>query len=313
LLPVNVLMRSTGWQEAHVPDQHVSPAAHALPQPPQFAGSVCSFVHAPPHAVVPGAHAHLPFWHVSRAEHAASHPPPLDAPLPDDAPESTLPPPLPDDAPESTLPPPLPDDAPESTLPPPPASSSQRQGPSELARQIPPAQHWQVPAEVHTAVPVTHAGQGVGTQAPPLDDVDDPDPLDPLEPLALLDPLEPPEPLALLDPLEPPEPLVLLDPPLVDDPLLETSPLEEPPWPASEPSSPASSTVAASPASSQLRPQPGISAIDRKESAATHRICSAPRWLTSGCSSHRDALTRGFGGALCGLSAMTFASTVTSA
>jgi hypothetical protein len=33
--------------------------------------------------------------------------------------------------------------------------------------------------------------------------------------------------------------------------------------------------------------------------------------LSRGCSSHRDAFTRGFGGALCGLSAMTFASRVT--
>ena len=41
---------------AHAPEAHTSPGEHALPQPPQLAGSVAVVTHAAPHAVWPAGH-----------------------------------------------------------------------------------------------------------------------------------------------------------------------------------------------------------------------------------------------------------------
>jgi hypothetical protein len=49
----------------HLPDVHVSPGVHAMPQPPQLSGSESRLVHPCAHADRPGAHegAHMPLTH----------------------------------------------------------------------------------------------------------------------------------------------------------------------------------------------------------------------------------------------------------
>jgi hypothetical protein len=44
-------VRPVGHAAAHVPAAQVSPAAHGVPQPPQFAGSASMSTHTPAHSV----------------------------------------------------------------------------------------------------------------------------------------------------------------------------------------------------------------------------------------------------------------------
>src|SRR5205085_2448514 len=46
----------------HAPAEHVWPAGHAMPQPPQFCESVIGLTHCPPQV---SAHAHCPPLHTS--------------------------------------------------------------------------------------------------------------------------------------------------------------------------------------------------------------------------------------------------------
>jgi hypothetical protein len=56
---------------AHCPDEQTSPEAHALPQAPQFWGSLASVTQTPPHIVCPDAQvvAHCPDEHTSPEAH----------------------------------------------------------------------------------------------------------------------------------------------------------------------------------------------------------------------------------------------------
>ncbi len=53
------------YESAHPPPEHTWPAGHAMPQPPQLAGSFDVVTHAVPHFVVPPLHesAHPPPEH----------------------------------------------------------------------------------------------------------------------------------------------------------------------------------------------------------------------------------------------------------
>jgi hypothetical protein len=55
---------------AHVPVRQTCAVGHAVPQAPQFAGSVATFAHAAPHAMRPVAQAQLPFVHAVPGKHA---------------------------------------------------------------------------------------------------------------------------------------------------------------------------------------------------------------------------------------------------
>jgi hypothetical protein len=63
----NAQLRCNG---VHAPPAHDCHDRHARPHPPQFALSLAVATHAPPHSVVPAAHAHAPI---------ASHTPPVGA------------------------------------------------------------------------------------------------------------------------------------------------------------------------------------------------------------------------------------------
>jgi hypothetical protein len=58
---------------------HCWPPAHATPQAPQFCASVLTLLHAPLHAVSPGAQvgSHVPALHTLPITHARPHPPQL--------------------------------------------------------------------------------------------------------------------------------------------------------------------------------------------------------------------------------------------
>jgi hypothetical protein len=63
---------------AHCPPLQVCPEEQALPQPPQFSGSVSTSTHAFPHATCPGAwQAHKPETQLCAAPHARPHDPQL--------------------------------------------------------------------------------------------------------------------------------------------------------------------------------------------------------------------------------------------
>src|ERR1700722_9703707 len=162
--PVSVLIRSTGWQDAHLPDQHVCPAPHAFPQLPQLAGSVSSSMHAPPHSDTP-----------SQAVLASgpASPEVLEASLP------------------------------SVSLPASVSSPTPRQVVPEQHAQIPAGEHEGVPITQRGQEAGTHNSPLDDPEVPePLDDPEVPELLDVLDPVAPLDPPDPlaDEPL----PIEPP-------------------------------------------------------------------------------------------------------------
>ncbi len=60
---------------AHAPATHTRPAAHALPQRPQFDASFAVVTQAPSHRTRPAGHAHTPATQVVPAAHAVPHAP----------------------------------------------------------------------------------------------------------------------------------------------------------------------------------------------------------------------------------------------
>jgi hypothetical protein len=59
----------------HLPEEHTSFAPHAVPQAPQFLGSVVSSTHVPLHDVWPAGHAQVLFAHCLPPVHVTPHEP----------------------------------------------------------------------------------------------------------------------------------------------------------------------------------------------------------------------------------------------
>ena len=69
---------SPGFVQRQVPPlMHLCPAAHAMPHPPQLAGSVFVLTHWPEQYVIPVAHVQEPFVQVDPPVHGTSHAPQL--------------------------------------------------------------------------------------------------------------------------------------------------------------------------------------------------------------------------------------------
>ena len=71
---VHAATHRPAWQSGVAP-------AQTVPHAPQFAGSVASSRHAPPHTIPPCGHAQAPAMHAADDGHVIPHPPQFDASL----------------------------------------------------------------------------------------------------------------------------------------------------------------------------------------------------------------------------------------